>query len=222
MGEPRLLILLLVPQVVLAMLAWAVARRAREHVGVATFVSWMLAVDLVREVIIRLRGVAPHPLHGAARFAFHGDQLLVSSWSFVFVACCAHYFLRRQRVVVGVLAAWIVVWLAVVATYPAIVMGRLMIAYQVLFWTALATSWAMILFAMFRRRELRPGLAHLVLILYATSDLVTGAFPFLQDFLGTWRDTRMIALACRLLCILFHVPELLRPAATTKLAREVT
>jgi hypothetical protein len=222
MGEQHLLLLLLIPEAVLAMVAWAVARRTRAHAGVAAFVSWMFAVDLVRPTLLRLRGVDPHPLHGIVRLAFHTDQLLVSSWSFVFVACCAHYFLRRRRAVVGVLIAWIIAWLAIVATYPMLVMGRLMIFYQALFWSALAATWAMIMFAMFRRRELRPGLAHLVLIFYATSDLVTGAFPYLKDFLGTWQDTRMISSACRILCILIHVPELLRPAESTKLAREGT
>jgi hypothetical protein len=180
----------------------------------------MAVADALRVATLDLRGTGPHPLHGVARIAFHVDQLLVTSWSFGFLACGALYFLRRRRLALSILGVWLLAWGALVATYPLVVTARLMVAYQTLFWATLAVSWATILFVMFRRRTLRPGLAHLVLIMYATSDLVVGAFPFLHGFLGGWQDARLISLVTMTLSALFHVQELLRPSVAPSMARE--
>lgn len=214
MGGPGLSNATYAVQVVLVALAWGVTRRSRDHAAVAVFVSWMTATDTMRKWIMTLRGQAAHPLHGIERAAFHLDELLVSSWSFAFLACCALYFLRGRRIAASILGLWIVSWTAMIATYPWLTGARLMTAYHALFWGTLAVSWTMILFAMFRRRELRPRLAHLVVIMYATSDLMLGAFPFLHGVLGSWQDVRLITLLSLSLCVLFHVNELVRSHRT--------
>jgi hypothetical protein len=210
MGAPSLANVTFALQALLAMFAWTVSRRSREHAGVAGFVSWMVASDAMRRVTVALRGTAPHPLHGVARIAFHVDELLVSSWSFVFVACCAWYFLRSRRTAASVGALWIATWVVMIASYPWLVTARLMVLYQAFFWITLAIAWGTILFAMFRRRELRPGLAHLVLIIYAAADLVVGAFPFLHGFVGRWQDARVVTILMYSVCVLLHVNELFR------------
>ncbi len=142
----------------LVVAAWLVARRDREHRWLAAYLTWMAAADHLRPLLRQLRGTAK-PYVGLARAVFHFDQLIVLSWSFLFVALCAHHFVRRRDLVPY--AAWTFAFL-VCLNYPLLSGQPLVWVYKAVAVWALAAAWVYILWGMTRRRDLEPGLAHLV------------------------------------------------------------
>lgn len=157
-------------------LAWAVARRQRSHVPLAAYLTWLAVVDGVN---VALRGgiyqTPSHPMHGWARAAFHVDDALSQSTQFFFLACILHYFLGRG-------ARWPIALWAVVVTlrasrYPASVSWP---AFAMVFNATALFCWLVIVFAILTRRELKPTISHVVLILYSATDAVAAAFPLLR------------------------------------------
>jgi hypothetical protein len=194
----------------LACLAWAVARRDAEHRWVAAFVTWMLFTDLARRLLIHLRQGAPKPYTGLARVEFHADQLLVLSWSFLFAALCLHMFARRRPW--PALGGWALTFL-VCLDYPNVsgpVLGAL---YRGVSLVALVVCWAAILWGMTRRRELEPTLAHLIVMLYAVTDVVLNLVPFAGGYFSSWPLVRIANLMLLSGCTAAHVWFLVRRRA---------
>src|SRR5207248_2851551 len=71
-------------------------------------------------------------------------------------------------------------------------------------------AWGCILYGVFFRRGLEPGLPHLVLILYATTDVATYLFSYLEGFVKNWPFVRLGNMLLLLACIVAHVVWLAR------------
>jgi hypothetical protein len=93
---------------ILAALAWTVARSQPTHRWIAAYVSWMVAADWLRLGIRQIVSAAPRPLSGVPLLLLHLDDLFVLSWSFLLVACCLHYFAGRGPW--APIGAWIALW----------------------------------------------------------------------------------------------------------------
>jgi hypothetical protein len=194
-------------------LAWLVVRRAREHVWAAAIVTWMLADDLVREVVY----AATRPFPGLAHLARSLDHVLVLGWTFPYLAVCAIYFLRRRDVAIAAMIAWALMSGVMIATAPTLGRTAIDTVYRVLYWFGVASTWLMILLGVFGDRALKPRLAHLVIILYAATDVVGACFPWLEPVLGRrWTDVNWLNLFNMSACSIAHLVVLARP----KLAEE--
>lgn len=194
-----------------ALTGWLVVRRFRPHALVAAFVSWMVASDFVQMWSTRVRGGVTVPMHGVARLAFHVEEAFALSWTLLFLAVCAHYFLRSARAAAGVVALWAITSAVVVARYPSLVGEPLYALYRRLFVVGLFAEWAIILFGVFRDRTLKPTISHLVVILYAATDMVTFALPLFAGYRSKWFDIRWINTVMVSLGIAAHLLFLLRP-----------
>lgn len=205
LGDPHLL-----AYAVLAVLAGIVAVRNRQHRPTAAFIGWMLASDIVRPVLTRVYESAPRPLHGSARFAFHVDESIALSWYGLFVATCLVTFVGRGAR--HAIAVWIL--LSAACLFYPFVSGRILVnLYLATAITSAVAAWACILYGMFVRRDLDPGLPHLVLILYATTDVGTYLFSYLEGFAENWPFVRLANLFLLLACIVAHVVWLARHRA---------
>jgi hypothetical protein len=171
----------------LAALAWAWARRDPSHRVFAWLVAWYAGGDLARIGLAALREDAPRPYRGFARLVFHLDQALFLSWSFLFVAVAAHYFLRSRPWIV--LGAWIATF-AICLDYPTVSREVLIALYRTVGLGCVVATWGCIGWAIAKRAEIQPRLAHLMLILYGVVDVVTNLVPMARDYLGNWEVTR--------------------------------
>lgn len=174
--------------ILLAVLAWRVARLRPPHRPLAAYVTWMVATDWLRLGIRRILDTAPRPLAGGPLVLLHVDDLFVLSWSFLFVACCLHYFVARSPW--AAIGAWAASW--------AITLNAPIVSGEVLSWIfrlgslgCMAASWACIVWGVLRAR-IEPGLAHLVLILYASSDVVLNLVPYARGSLAEWPLVRLL------------------------------
>ncbi|MBI2898468.1 MAG: hypothetical protein HYY06_33260 [Deltaproteobacteria bacterium] len=175
---------------ILALLAWLVARHQREHRPLALFVSWMVAADWVRVVLNGVRADEPRPLVGIARVAYHLDQLVVLSWSFAFMAVALRYFTKRPPAfaLVGLAVTWLIT-----LNYPLVSGEFLLWILRLAGICATVVAWTCILAAIFRRRDLQPTLAHLVVILYSVTDFVLYLVPWMGDVGRTWPIVNLIS-----------------------------
>jgi hypothetical protein len=196
--------------VVLAMIAWAIVRRDGSHRPLAAYISWMAASELLRGALGSLKDGAPKPYTGIARVAAHGDQLIVLSWSFLFVALCLHYFLARKPW--APLAAWLTTFVVCVVGYPMLRGHALGLVYGAVTFGSLLASWGCITWAILRRRKVEPKLAHLVLILYASTDVATAIIQVTRDYFKGWPVTLVsnLLLLCALVAV--HVHDLAKRA----------
>jgi len=198
-----------------ACLAWGVARREAEHRWVAAFVTWMVAADQARRLLIHLRQGAPKPYTGLARVLFHADQLVILSWSFLFIALCLHLFARKRPW--PALGGWALTFL-ICLDYPNVSGAVLGALYRGVALVALVVSWAAIFWGITRRRELEPTLAHLIVMLYAVTDVVLNLVPFAIDYFASWPLVRIANLMLLVGCTGAHVWWLVRRRATATVA----
>jgi len=183
----------LVASTVLPLLAWMVTRRQRSHLYVAAYASWIGCVDLLRR---------NSPLQSLVL-----DRALSLSYSFFFLACLIHYFLTGRaartstRVILGL---WpiVFVWLAASPPLSVAVFQR---AFLATYSATTVIAWVVILAAVSRRRELRPTLSHLALVLYAAGDAVAICFPLLHWRVDEWRIVMVGYLICLTTSIVAHL-----------------
>ena len=190
----------------LTILAALVTWRNREHVWLAAYVAWMLSSDLIRMLLERAGARTRGPVLSVAGIARQLDDLLVLSWSFLFVACCVHYFARRRPA--AVIVVWILTWIA--SNTVRLVAGRGYDLYLMVGIACSAASWALILHGVLRRKDLDPGLAHLVLILYAGTDIVLYLVPLKDHYLEHWPLVRLANHLLLIVCCVAHVWWLVR------------
>lgn len=175
-----------------APLAAVVHRFDRRHGPLAAYLAWYAAGDLVRLRALGSFKPFRHPAQGVVRGLYHLDGAIVLSWYFLFWALCLHYFVRRSaRVPV---LAWVVVCAATVVMYPAWSGPTLRPLHLGVVYASPCVSWAIIVYGLLRRREIRPTLAHLVLIVFATTDFVAAAFPLVGGDLAQWPLVRLVSL----------------------------
>jgi hypothetical protein len=173
----------------------------------AAYLTWMAAVDWVRMPLRPVLARAPRPLVGWTRGLMHLEELFVLSWSFLFVACCVHYFLgRKPWAVFGAWAAMLLVCL----NYPVISGDALGWVYRLASVTCLIASWGCIGWGMLRIRDLQPGLAHLVLMMFAGVDVALNLVPYAEGFATRWPLVRFANAFLLSTCILAHVWRLTR------------
>lgn len=185
----------------LALVAWAVARKFRPHLPVAAYTTWIAAVDWVR------------PFPAALRTLDHAAGL---SFSFFFLALAVHHLVGRSAKPVFAAFALTVLYLF---AFPSISRAAAHRLYFAVYDATTALVWAMIIYAALFRRGLRPHLAHLAIVLYATTDAVAICFPLLKWQVDQWRVAVVIALLCALTSIIAHVVFLLRaPRSSVELA----
>lgn len=184
----------------LAGAAWGAARRVRAHLPIAAYTTWIAAVDWIR--------VDP-PVPAAFRSL---DRAVGLSLSFFFLALAVHYFLGRSAKLVFAAFALVVLYLFAFPSMTTAASHRL---YFAVYDTTTALVWAMIIYAALFRRGLRPHLAHLTLLLYATSDAVAICFPLLKARVDQWRVVVIISFLCVVTSIVAHLVFLLRRTAPT-------
>ncbi|MBI4702691.1 MAG: hypothetical protein HY744_16335 [Deltaproteobacteria bacterium] len=169
--------------VLLVAVAWLVWRRRRDHLALALYLTFMSAGDFVRLCYLPHLRSAPRPYAGWHLLLSHADVLLVLGWSFLFAACMVHYFLgRRPTAIYGAYGA---IWL-ICLNYPLVSGDVYAWVLRAVSLGCLLLSWACIGYAVLRRAALRPGLAHLVLMLYAANDVVLNLIPWAKGFFGYW------------------------------------
>jgi hypothetical protein len=171
----------------LSCIAWAFWTRQRSHAAFAAFATWMAAMDLVRIGLAAKRVGLAHPLHGAARAAFHAEQAIVLSWSLLFLACCLHYFVKRATWIP--IAMWAVVSVALVVAYPNGAKSFAQLYTTRVFYVVTFLSWAVMLYGAASRR-VRLELAHVMLMLYAAVDAVVIAVPLARADMANWPVVR--------------------------------
>ena len=191
-----------------APLAGLVVRRDRAHAPIAAYLAWFAATDVVRQNVIQRARPWAHPMEGLSRAIYHLDGALVLSWQFLFAAVCLHYFVGRgARVAIG---TWLAMCAVLVAAYPALSGPSLQRVHLWVLYGSPAVSWTIILFGLLRRRDLRPKLAHLVLITFAATDFVNAAFPLVTGDFRQWSVTNFIGLFATLTIDAAHVVWLTR------------
>jgi len=179
--------------ITLAVVAWAVTRKYRPHVYLAAYTTWISVVDLWRGPT----GISFLPL----------DRALVQSFSFFFLALAVHYFLDRSARLV--LAAFAVVVLGLLA-FPTMSKAASYRLYFAVYDTTTVLVWGIVVYAVLRRRDVRPNLAHLVLVLYAATDAVAICFPLLKWRIDEWRVVAVSQLVCVTASIVAHLVFLFR------------
>lgn len=174
------------PTLGVAALAWWVASMNKSHRVLAAYLTWFL---LAEATLFWIPILAVDPTHVLSnRLLFHLSQWLQLSIYFLFIAVAAHYYeFRRVRwVAVG---SWILA--AVVCLDAETFSGdRLGYVYQATSLLSVVTAWAFITWGHRSRSTVRPTLAHLVIILYATSDLVLMVLPLAGKFDSDWAAVR--------------------------------
>jgi len=185
--------------VVFAILALVWFRREREHLVLAAYVTWMALWDIVLPILRRFYPLGVYPLHGAQRVLVHVSDTIVLSWTFLFLAVCLHYFVRRGALVA--IAAWC---LASIASWIAYVPDAQ--------WTrgltfvslgGVAVTWASIGWGIFWRRDIKVQLAHLIVILYAGTDVAVHVLPY-SNVLRDWQLMRIANTVLYSVCIAAH------------------
>lgn len=189
--------------IALTLLAAAVARKDLRHLPLAIALAALAIPDLVRPVLIGIDSGAPRPFHGLARLAFHIDEAIVLSWPLIMLACALHYFVGGR--------AWrwaLVGWIAAVCLcfiYPYFSGQRLVYVYGVVGIAALVASWGCIVSGVLFRAALRPTLAHLVVILYAATDVGTWLLLFVQGIIRDWPLVLIANVLLLVACVVAHV-----------------
>jgi len=187
---------------VLAILAVLVWRRDRRHGLLAAYIGWMSASDIFRTAVARVLPATPHPRVGFLRVMYHLEEWFVLSWSFLFVACCVHYFVqRRPHFVLGL---WMLVTVFLCVRYPAMTGARLFELYGHVAFASLLAAGACIAWGLCFKPNLEVGLAHLILILYAATDAALRAKPF-TAILANWGIMQAADVTLISACCLAHV-----------------
>ena len=119
--HPRVTLALYLLSALAALLAWAVARRHRDHRPVALLLTYGVASDLARRLLWTLlpppRLGAP-PLQGLARVFGHLEHALFLGWSFGVAALALWTLARRRPRLIAVL--YVAAVAGLVVGYPAI------------------------------------------------------------------------------------------------------
>lgn len=192
--------------VALAVLAAWVGHSQPSHRGVAAYATWMAVCDTVRPFLREVLAGAARPLAGGPRLAFHIEELLVLSWSFLFLACCVRYFLaRRTWPIVG---AWLLAWV-VCLDYPRISGPSLAALYKIVGTGSMLVAWALIAWTMFARRAV-PRLAHLTLMAFAVGDLTIALVAYAGDLNQRWPLVRLASVCMLAAACGFHIVWLVR------------
>ena len=170
--------------VLAAVLSWLVVRRDSGHRWMAAYVTFMAAEHWLRQLFLIIETAAP----AAVVVTTPLDHLVVLSWSLAFAACCVHYFVGRWvwavMVVLGLL------W-SVRQWYPGWTADHTMTLMRGVGNVTLVFAWVLIIWGVLRKHELRPRLAHLVLILYAACDVVTKLVPLRRGYFENWPLVRL-------------------------------
>src|SRR5262249_55026376 len=103
--------------------------------------------------------------------------------------------------------------------YPFVSHDRLMTLYRTAAVAALVGSWGCILWGIFRSSDLAPGISHLVLILYAATDVVLNLVPYARGFGADWPLVQIANLLLLAACIVAHVLWLARQRPVGQAAR---
>jgi len=192
---PRLQLVNTILCVVFAILALLWCRRERHHVVLAAYVTWMAAQDIVLPILRRFYPLHVHPLHGAQRVLAHVSDTIVLSWTFLFLAVCLHYFVRRGALVA--IAAWCLASIASCIAYLPDAQWTRGLTFVGL--GGLAVTWASIGWGIFWRRDIKVQLAHLIVILYAGTDVALHVLPFsnvLRDWQLSWIANTVLYTVC--------------------------
>ena len=192
---------------VLAVLAVVVATRYRMHRPVAAYIGWMFAAENVRFGLMHAYQGAPRPFHGLARVAFHLDEGVALSWYAFFIAGCLIVFVGRGAR--WAFVAWALLWSACLY-YPRVSGQVLVEIYHLTAIASMIASWACIAYGVFFRRDLAPGLPHLILIFYASTDVATYLFSLLEGFVKNWPIIRIANMLLLVACIATHIAWLAR------------
>jgi hypothetical protein len=195
-----------------AILAWLAYRR-RDHYGpMAAYLVWMAGSDWLRVGLRVLLDGADRPFEGLARVSFHADQLVVLSWSFLFLACCVHYFVGKK--IWPVLGVWGAVWL-VCLNYPFVSGSTLERLYLGVTLGTLLVSWAVIAWGVVRTRK-AASLPHLILILGACADGVLNIMPYVRGLVTSWPLARMVTVMLLSAWVAIHAIWLVRRRGTLR------
>lgn len=189
-----------------AILAWLAHRRRDDYGPMAAYLIWMAGSDWLRVGLRTILQGADRPLEGLARISFHADQLIVLSWSFLFVSCCVHYFMGKKTW--PVLGVWGAVWLACL-NYPLVSGAVLEGVYVGVSLGTLLGSWAAIAWGVVGARK-NPGLPHLVIILGACTDGVSNIVPFARGLVANWPLVQLITVTLLSAWVAIHAVWLIR------------
>jgi hypothetical protein len=155
-----------------AVLAVVLAYRRAEHRPVAAFLVAMVAIDVGR---LYLRNAfhldVPGPYVGAQRIAFHGDEAGFLAWPAGLAALALAVFEGRRRPWPPV-AAWAVVWVALVALYPSdLVRGD---GLRRVYFAAFLTGLVVVVATLVRwtAKKAKPSSEHAVLFLLLAAECV--------------------------------------------------
>ena len=173
----------------LCALAWVVTHRQRAHLGCATYLTFMAGGELVRPVLSHVYRGTPKPYAGWARLAFHADYAITLGWQLFFLACCVHYFTRKSPALV--FALWGGTWCAFVIGHGRMSPGLIASVYFAVWAVSIVGGWACIAWGLFRGAHMAPNLAHLVLILFAASDVGTILLRLVVGLRENWDIARI-------------------------------
>lgn len=193
----------LVLGVLLAVLAWLVARRDRSHLVLAILFTWYAVGDLVQAgVYASLEGL-PRPYEGWAEVRLHIAHVFLFSREFLFAAAVLHYYRAGQGVRIllqgGALAC------LVLLDYPRFSGNTLrgyyagvVVASQVIIW-ALGISRVL-------TKKIEPTMARLSLLIWAlmTFCLALDSFRFMNE----WHLALSAYVVCALAEIVIHARHL--------------
>ncbi len=200
---------------VVALLAWRIARRRPQHHPLAVYLAAVAVADILRWAAAATYGdpayryglgllfQAPGPYTGATRAAFHASQalLLVGPLG---LAMAAVRTLAGRRVD-HLAGASVLLWVALVATYPA-TRGALLTdrIYPAVEWAALAViAWATVVWA---RAPRWPGFPEVLTWLYgatALSALLVGPYSTGSAIASWWTGWGSL-LTCQLASVAIH------------------
>jgi hypothetical protein len=166
-----------------AVLAWLVTRRDLTHRWLAGWLTALTLSVVLSPMVKSLFLTHPRPYTGIRLVARHADRLVFMSFHVLLLAGCLRYFTRvRWWIALVVLAAAELCFLGLdpLSSEEAVQI------YRVVSIGCVATAWGCILHGLLLRRELRPGLAHLVLMLYAGTEVTQLLVPMARDFFAHW------------------------------------
>jgi hypothetical protein len=168
---------------VLASLAWFVAYRKRSHAWLAAFVTAMALEGPIRWALRSVRSGPSYAYEGLALLSFHASKAVYLATEAVFVAACLALFTGRSTAPVWFVYA--LVWVLTL-NHPLMSGETLLNVYKVVMVASLVATVAIIAYAVIRKTNIEPGLAHLVLMGFVALNVAVYVTAFVYDDLGTW------------------------------------
>jgi hypothetical protein len=168
-----------------AALAWWIARKERAHRGIAAWLGFLLVTVLVATPVRDALQTAPRRLTGFSLVLKVVDRAVYTGYYAALLAVCLYYFTRRR-------AWWWGFVFALLAELPFALHGyrpwpdrgaQMFVAIAV---AGTALTWAFILRGLLVRRDLNPGLPHLLVMMYAGVEIGLLLVPYARDFFGHW------------------------------------